>query len=116
MSHSTVARYKTVDLNPRVIREELEVQAVLVGNVTQRDSQIIFNLEVVNVKDGSRLWGTTYEPQFSDLHDLQDEIAREVCESLRIKLSSIDERRINKRYTSNPEAYHLYLKGPVFLE
>lgn len=114
MSHSTVARYKTIDLDPRIIGEELEAQAVLVGNVRQHDNIIIFSLEVVNVNDGSQLWGTTYERKFADLHDLQDEIAREVCESLRIKLSSVDERRINQRHTNNAEAYHLYLKGKYF--
>jgi adenylate cyclase len=114
MSHSTVSRYKAVDLDPRVIGEELEVQAILVGNVRQRDGHIIFNIEVVDVSDGSRMWGTTYQRQFSDLHDLQDEIAREVCDSLRIKLSSVDVRRIRKGHTSNPEAYHLYLKGRYF--
>ena len=45
---------------------------------------------------------------------MQEEIAREITEKLRVKLTRKDKGRINKRYTENVEAYQAYLKGRYF--
>jgi tetratricopeptide (TPR) repeat protein len=47
----------------------------------------------------------------SNLVSLQSEIARDVSNNLRTKLSGADEQRLVKNYTENAEAYQLYLKG-----
>jgi tetratricopeptide (TPR) repeat protein len=47
----------------------------------------------------------------SNLVLLQGEIARDVSNNLRAKLSGADEQRLAKKYTENVEAYQLYLKG-----
>jgi Tfp pilus assembly protein PilF len=46
---------------------------------------------------------------------LQEEIAKEISEKLRLKLTGEDEKRLTKRYTENAEAYELYLKGRYHL-
>jgi TolB-like protein/Tfp pilus assembly protein PilF len=111
MSRSAVFRYKGKDLDPLAVGKELSVGAVLVGNLNQVSNYLLFNFEVIDVADGSQLWGAKYKRQASDLFGLQEEVVREVSESLRIKLNKFEEHRITKRYTDMPEAYHLYLKG-----
>ncbi len=111
MSRSTVFRYKGRNMDPLAAGQELGVGAVLIGNLNQISGSILLNIEAVNVNDGSQLWGAVYKHQASDLLALQEEVTREVSDSLRIKLSKAEEGRIAKRHTNNHKAYHLYLKG-----
>jgi tetratricopeptide (TPR) repeat protein len=45
---------------------------------------------------------------------VQTDIVKEISTTLRLKLSGAEQKRVTKRYTDNPEAYHLYLKGRYF--
>src|SRR5215208_281293 len=47
----------------------------------------------------------------TNLVALQNDIARDVADKLKVKLSGADEQRLAKSDTGNAEAYQLYLKG-----
>jgi TolB-like protein/Tfp pilus assembly protein PilF len=110
-ARSTVFHYKEKDLTPQQVGSELSVQAVLNGRVTQRGDQLTLNLELVNARTGNQIWGEQYNRKTADLVSLQSEIARDVSNKLRVKLSGADEQKLAKSYTVNPEAYQEYLKG-----
>lgn len=114
MARSTVFRFKGRGLDPRQVGSDLGVRAVLSGNVDQLNDSLSLSLEMVDVKDGARLWGASYRRKVSDLVAFQEGLAREVSENLRIRLSEVEESLITKRHTENPEAYNLYLKGRYF--
>src|SRR4029434_4640551 len=67
--------------------------------------------ELVDVQDGSLLWGEQYVRTPSDILLLQDEISSDIAEQLRLKLTSNDRRRLAGAHTRNADAYELYLKG-----
>jgi Tfp pilus assembly protein PilF len=69
------------------------------------------NVELVNVADGTQLWGQQYDRRVSEILTLEQEITSEVSQRLQLKLSGEDKQRLGKQYTENPEAYQLYLKG-----
>ncbi len=50
----------------------------------------------------------------TNLVALQNDIARDVADKLKVKLSGADEQRLAKNYTKNPEAYNLYLQGRFY--
>ena len=110
-ARSTVFRYKGKNLDPLRVGGELKVQAVLNGRVMQRGEQLTLGLELVEVRTGNQLWGEQYNRKLSDLVLLQSEIARDVSDKLRLKLSRADEQKVTRSYTANPEAYQLYLRG-----
>jgi TolB-like protein/Tfp pilus assembly protein PilF len=114
-ARSTVFHYKGKDVTPQQVGSELSVQAVLNGRVTQRGDQLTLNLELVDARTGDQIWGEQYKRKTADLVSLQSEIARDVSNKLRVKLSGIDEQKLAKNYTANPEAYQLYLKGRFYL-
>jgi DNA-binding winged helix-turn-helix (wHTH) protein/tetratricopeptide (TPR) repeat protein len=114
MAHSTVFRYKEREVDPVQAGREMGVGAVLVGRLLHVDGRLIVRIELVNVADGSRLWGEQYNRQFSDIFTVQEEIAREVSEKLRLRLTSEEKQRLLKRYTDSSDAYQLYLRGRYF--
>lgn len=111
MPRSTVFRYKRGIMDPQVIGRELKVGVVLVGRVTQRDATLVVSAELLDVAERSQLWGERYNRKLADLFEIEQEIARKISESLRVKLSSKEEQRLTRRFTENNEAYQLYLRG-----
>src|SRR2546422_4774446 len=110
-ARSTVFHYKGKDVSPQQAGSELSVQAVLNGRVMQRGDQLTLSLELVDARTGNQIWGEQYNRKTTDLAALQSEIARDVSNKLRTKLSGVEEQRVTKSYTADSEAYQLYLKG-----
>jgi DNA-binding winged helix-turn-helix (wHTH) protein/tetratricopeptide (TPR) repeat protein len=111
---STVLRFKGKDVNPLEVGSLLNVRGVMLVRVIQLDEKLIIRSELVKVSDGSQIWGGQYNRTPADLLTIQDEIAKAISESLKIKLSRQELVRLTKRYTDNTEAYHLYLRGRFF--
>jgi TolB-like protein/DNA-binding winged helix-turn-helix (wHTH) protein/Flp pilus assembly protein TadD len=111
MSHSAVFRYKGKEQDANKVGGELNVQAVLTGSVKQIGDQIVIAVRLDDTRNNQHIWGEQYIRKFTDILNVQNEIARAVSTSLRLKLTGADEQRFAKRYTDNAEAYQLYLKG-----
>jgi TolB-like protein/Tfp pilus assembly protein PilF len=112
MARTTVFRYKGQSSDPQKVGRDLGVEAVLTGKVLHRGDTLIAQVDLVNVSDGSELWGQQYK--LSDALAVQEEIAMEISANLRLKLSGEQQSRVTKHYTENPEAYQLYLKGRFY--
>lgn len=114
MARSTMFRYKGRNADPQEVGNELVVQTVLTGRILNLHQQLMISIELVDTSDGSQIWGEQYNRNLSDIFALQAEIASEISEKLRIKLSGDEKKKLTKRYTENTEAYHLYLKGRYY--
>ena len=115
MSRNTTFRYKGKEQDAEKVGKELNVRAVLTGSLRQIGDQIVISVSMDDALDSHQIWGSQYDRKVSDLLSVQREIARDITGNLRLKLSGADESRLTKRYTENPEAYQLYLKGRFFL-
>lgn len=111
ISKGTVFRFKGRTADPQEAGHYFGVRAVLMGKVKQFAERLIVGVELVDVQDGSQLWGETYSREFSDLLQVQEVITREILDALRLKLSIKEKDVVAKRYTDNVEAYQNYLKG-----
>ena len=111
MARSTVFSYKGHDVSAQKVGQDLQVDAVLLGKITQRGDTLSIQTDLVRVSDGSELWGEQYTRKISDLFALQGDIAKEIYDSLRPKLAGAEAKQLAKRDTENSEAYQLYLQG-----
>lgn len=108
-ARASVFYYKGKEIAPPKIGSELNVQAVLLGRISERGDSLNISLELVDAKTNNHLWGEQYTRKLSDLAVLQNEIARDVSAKLRRKLAN--DEALQKGQTANAEAYNLYLKG-----
>jgi TolB-like protein/Tfp pilus assembly protein PilF len=115
MARSTVFRYKDRQVDPQQVGYDLNVRAVLTGRVLLLGNKLIISTELVDVADGSQLWGKQYNREISDIFAIGGEISKEISNELELKLTGEERKRLTKRYTKNSEAYQLYLKGRYFL-
>ncbi|HEX7316910.1 MAG TPA: winged helix-turn-helix domain-containing protein [Pyrinomonadaceae bacterium] len=114
MARSTVFRYKGKSADPRGVGASLGVRAVLLGELRRAGDGVEVAAELVDVRDGSLVWGGQYRRRLSGTYDLQEEIARAISEKLLIKLDPGESERLGRSETEDWEAYHLYLKGRYF--
>jgi len=114
MARSTVFRFKGKEIDPQKIGRDLNVRAVLSGRLLQQGDSLVIRTELVNVADGTQLWGAEYNRKLSDVLEVQRDISRDISAKLRLRLTGEDEKRLTKHYTENTEAYQLYLKGRFY--
>ncbi|MEP6704314.1 MAG: tetratricopeptide repeat protein [Acidobacteriota bacterium] len=108
---SSVIRYKGKDTEVAKIADELGVDAVMTGRLAQIGDNLTISVELVDVRNNKLLWGEKYERKMSELLATQREIATEITNNLKLKLSGEGGQKLAKKYTDNNEAYQLYLKG-----
>ncbi len=111
---SSVMRYKGKETDAAQIAKELGVDAVITGRLIKRGDNLNITVELVDVRSNKSLWGEQYERKMSELLATQREIATEIVGKLKLKLSGEGEQKLTKTYTTNPEAYQLYLKGRFY--
>jgi TolB-like protein/Flp pilus assembly protein TadD len=111
---SAVFRYKGKDTDVQAVGKELSVQTVLNGRVAQRGDQLTLSLELVDVQKNRVLWTEQYQRTKTDIVALQSDIARDVSTKLTPKLTGVEETKITRAATADPEAYQAYLKGRYY--
>jgi serine/threonine-protein kinase len=112
-SRSSVFRYKDRAVDPEKVAAELSVQTVLEGRIMQHGDDLTISLSLVDGSSGNQVWGQQYDRKISQLVTLQSEIARDVSEKLRVRISRDEQQKLTKDYTTNPQAYELYMRGRV---
>src|SRR5262249_16072583 len=113
-ARSSVFRYKGEEIDPRKVAAELSVHALVSRRVLQRGDDVTLYLSLHDVRNGNELWGDQYNRKMTDLVALQNEIARDVSQSLRLRLTGPERQRLSKQSTQNNEAYQAYLKGRFY--
>jgi adenylate cyclase len=108
---STAFRYKGVEIDPQRAARELNVRVLLTGRMLLRGDTLNVQAELVDAAVNSQLWGQKYNRTLSDMWAVEEQIAREIADTLRLKLNRAENRRLTLRATQDGEAYQLYLRG-----
>ncbi len=114
VARSTAFRYKGKEVDPQAVGRDLKVQAVLMGRVRQMGDRLNIQVDLVDAATGAQLWGEEYERKVSEVIYVKQAIAREVTEKLRLRLSGAQQQQLEKRETTNAEAYQAYLRGRYY--
>jgi DNA-binding winged helix-turn-helix (wHTH) protein/TolB-like protein/Tfp pilus assembly protein PilF len=112
---SAVRKYTGLEQDAVSAGREQGVDAVLEGCIQRSGDKIRVTAQLLNVRDGSLLWGYKCDEQCTDIFAVQDLVAERVATALMLKLTGEERELLTKRYTANTEAYQLYLKGRYFL-
>jgi len=94
----------------RSIGKVLGVANVLEGSVRRSGSQLRITAQLVSTTDGFHRWSRTYDRTISDVLAIQDDIARNVVDALRVELLG-EPMRVESATEIDPEAYALYLRA-----
>jgi serine/threonine-protein kinase len=92
-------------LDARKIGKMLNATVLVEGSVQKTSDRMKVIIKIIRAGDGKQLLAKTYEREAKDVFATQEEIAAAIVGELRLKLGT------TKRYTQDPEAYELYLRG-----
>jgi len=111
VSRTSAFRYRGRDVDPRAVGKELNVRAVITGRVVHQGNTMVIGAELVDVEQDAQLWGEQYSRKTDDLLAVQDDIARAITDTLRLRLTGDQQKQLTHHYTENTRAYQLYLQG-----
>ena len=110
---SSVMRHKGSAADVSQIANDLDVDAVLSGRLTQIGDDLSISVQLIEAGTKKLIWAEQYNRKMTDLLVTQREIAREIVEKLKLKVSG-EEKGLAKHYTESNEAYQSYLKGRFY--
>ena len=110
-SRNSVFRYKGKDVDMQKAGNDLGVSALVSGRVTPHGDNVEVSAELTDIRDNTEIWGQHYSRKSADIISLQQQIAGDIAEKLRSKLSTSEKQQVTTQGTQNAEAYQLYLKG-----
>ena len=114
ISRTSAFHYKGQVIDPEVVGRELDVKALVLGRIVQRGDDISISAELVRTSDSGQVWGERYQRKTADVFSIQTEMAKEISDALRLRLTTEQEERLTKQYTTNSKGYQAYLKGRYY--
>jgi TolB-like protein/DNA-binding winged helix-turn-helix (wHTH) protein/tetratricopeptide (TPR) repeat protein len=93
------------------IGRDLQVDAIVEGTVARSESRVRITAQLIEASSDHHLWARSYERDLKDVLALQDEVARDIAEEIRIKLTPQEHTLLTGAHAVNPEAHDDYLKG-----
>ena len=97
--------------NIKEIGDALNVATILEGSVRRAGNRVRVTAQLVKAEDGFHMWSDTFDRQLDDIFEIQEEIATQVVEAMKITLLGEDAARLARRPTDNMDAYDAYLLG-----
>jgi TolB-like protein len=87
----------------------VSIDYMLLGSVTLAGGKISCNARLVNVNSGRATLAREFRGSYpKDLFDMQDQVALAVADTLELKLSELDRRKLSQKPTADMDAYDLY--------
>lgn len=111
---SSVRRYGGVEQDPQAAGRELGVETVLDGTIQRWGDRVRVTARLLRVSDNRTLWAGQFDGKFTDIFGVQDSISERVAGELALRLTGEERELLAKRYTTDADAYQLYLKGRFF--
>jgi serine/threonine protein kinase/tetratricopeptide (TPR) repeat protein len=111
----SVFQYKGKDVDPRQVGRELGVKAVLMGRVDLRGESLVVGADLVDVSEGTQIWGDRFERNLDEVLDIEANIVTTITSELRLNLSGEDRLNLSRRYPRDSKAYNLYLQGRYYI-
>jgi eukaryotic-like serine/threonine-protein kinase len=111
---SLVFRYQGLQADPSAIGLALNARTILTGRISQQGETLTIQAELVDTASESQIWGEQFRPKLAELANVQQEIAWQISEALRLKLSGAQRKKLRARPAVDPAAYQEFLRGRHF--
>jgi TolB-like protein/Flp pilus assembly protein TadD len=96
----------------RTVASTLGVAHLVEGSVRKAGRKLRITAQLIRASDGMHIWSQTYERKLSDIFQIQNEIAENVSQALKVALDA--KRSGVAKEMRNADAYNLVLQGDFF--
>jgi TolB-like protein/DNA-binding winged helix-turn-helix (wHTH) protein len=116
ISRTSAMQYKATKKSLPQIARELNVDAVVEGSVVRSGDRVRITAQLVDAATDQHLWASSYDRDLRDILLVQAEAARSITDSIRVRLTPQQAKRLARAHPVDPEAYDLYLRGRYYSE
>jgi adenylate cyclase len=95
---------------------EMRIRYFILGSVRKFGDKIKITVSLLDIDSGDHVWQNTMKGTMDDIFDIQEKVAENVLDGLKIHLASDEVKKLAERGTENSEAYELYLKSEEYFE
>ena len=111
ISRTSVEQYRDTTKPIREIAQELGVKWILEGSVQRAGNQVRVTGQLINAATDDHVWAKAYDRDITDIFAIQSELAQTIASSLQAAISPEEKSLLDRKRTTNPAAYDLYLKA-----
>lgn len=116
ISRTSAVHFKGTKQTLPEIGHELNVDAIVEGSVTRSENRVRITAQLVDTRTDRHLWAKAYERDSRDVLFMQDEVARDIADEIRVKLKPEERTRLAQGRSVNPEVLEACLKGRFYYE
>ena len=109
IARNTAFTFKGQAVDVCDVARKLGVTHVLEGSVRKVGDRVRITAQLIDGKSCGHVWADRYDRDLTDIFTIQDEISQAIVRALKVKLLPDEKKAIEKRGTTNAEAYNLYL-------
>jgi adenylate cyclase len=116
-SRTSSFSFKGKDKDIVTIARQLHVDVVLEGSVRRSGERVRITAQLIDGRSDRHLWSGNYDRELTDVFAVQDEIAQNIVDALKLSLTPEQQQSISRpAATDNIDAYDFYLRGRYFVE
>lgn len=115
VSRMSSAQYKGSKADALTIAKAVGARYLAGGSVRKFNDNIRISARLVDASINREIWAQTYKGKLDDIFDIQEQVAQQIADALKLKLSLTEKVALTKRSTDNAQAYDLYLRGKEYL-
>ena len=103
--------YKGRAVDVTQVGRELGVRYVLEGSVRRAGDRLRITGQLIDAATGATLWADRFDGAFTDIFDLQDQVAANVAGAIAPRVEDAEIERAKRKPTESVSAYDHYLRG-----
>jgi TolB-like protein/DNA-binding winged helix-turn-helix (wHTH) protein/Tfp pilus assembly protein PilF len=116
ISRTSAMRYRNAHKSAAEIGKELGVDALVEGTFLRSGDNVRITAQLIHASTDRHLWAEEYNRRLRDVLALQSDVARDIAQSIHIRLTPQEQARLSGARPMNPEVEDLYWKGSYFLD
>jgi TolB-like protein len=111
ISRTTMMRYRDTKKSVPEIAAELGVNYIMEGTVRRAGAKVRVSGQLIEARTDRHLWARNYDKELTDIFAIQSGIAQEIAAALHAAILPDEKLLIERRPTTSPAAYDLFLKA-----
>lgn len=115
ISRTSIMKYKNAQMDIHELGKKLNARYILEGSVRKHEDNLRITAQLIDVETDTHLWAQTFKGNMADIFDIQESVAKQIVQAMRLTLTPAEEVALGKRPTLNTEAYDLNLHAREFL-
>ena len=111
ISRTSTAQYASHPESLKQIGEQLGVATILEGSVQKAGDQVLINVQLIDARTDNHIWAQAYQRTLDNVFGVEGEVAQNVADSLKARLSPTESAALAAVPTTNQAAYNLFLRA-----